>query len=65
VVDVAVDFFLNGQESDLAQLRVGERAAVEYRTLQDGQEVIHPDILRASRIPNMTGLEEGIWIGRT
>jgi hypothetical protein len=58
VVDIAVDLFLNGQRSRLDELHVGDRAAVEYRTVQDSQAVIYPGTFRASRIPNITGLEE-------
>ncbi|MCD6287007.1 MAG: hypothetical protein J7M39_13950 [Anaerolineae bacterium] len=58
VVDVAVDIFLNGQKSSLDELHVGDRAAVEYRTVQESQEVIYPDTFRASQIPSTAGLEE-------
>ncbi len=47
-IDGGTDFFINGSHGSFADLKKGDSISVDYRTIQDGQELIYPDILRVS-----------------
>jgi hypothetical protein len=51
VIDDAVDLFLHGHAATLADLRVGDHVGVLYPTSQEGRPTVHPQQVRAQRVP--------------
>ncbi|MCK5344756.1 MAG: hypothetical protein KAR20_15185 [Candidatus Heimdallarchaeota archaeon] len=48
VIDDAVDIFINGEPANSEKFRIGDKAAVEFFGVQDGQGIIYPDVFRVS-----------------